>query len=491
MRESIRFYRRGRLIERADLAPDTTLLDYLRLEERATGTKEGCAEGDCGACTVVLRRVRGGRLVYEPVNSCIMLAGQADGAEIIAVEDLANGELHPVQRAMVDHHGSQCGFCTPGFVMALFALYHHPAKSTPDRNRIVEAIAGNLCRCTGYRPILDAALASCSGNREDHFSREGKDVAERLSAIQTAEDLFVGTRERFFAAPASIKALAHLYQEHPDATLVAGATDVGLWITKELRQIQKVIWLGRVAGLDEIEEGPKEIRIGATVTVEKVTSALASIDSDLGELIRRFGGWQVRTAATVGGNIANGSPIGDTPPALIALGATLELQRGDKLRNVALEDFFLDYKKQDRGAGEFVRAVIVPKLKKNDSFRCFKLSKRYDQDISGVMGAIKLRLDGRKITDARIVFGGMAATPRRAKTLEAALRAVSADDEPKIDSALEELKRDFVPIDDMRASKEYRLRAARALVRKAIAEIAGASSAETRVFGRRSDAHPA
>jgi xanthine dehydrogenase small subunit len=491
MRESIRFYRRGRLIERADLAPDATLLDYLRLEERVTGTKEGCAEGDCGACTVVLRRVRDGRLVYEPVNSCIMLAGQADGAEVIAIEDIANGELHPVQRAMVDHHGSQCGFCTPGFVMALFALYHDPAKGTPDRNRIVEAIAGNLCRCTGYRPILDAASDACSGARKDRFSQEEKDTVKRLSALDSNEDLFVGTRHRFFAAPASIEALARLYQEHPDATLVSGATDVGLWITKDLRELPKIIWLGRVSGLDRIENRPNELRIGATVTIERASTSLASVDSDLGELVRRFGGWQVRTTATIGGNIANGSPIGDTPPALIALGATLELQRGDKLRTVALEDFFLDYKKQDRGAGEFVRTVIVPKLKKNDSFRCFKLSKRYDQDISAVMGAIKLRLDGRRIVDARVAVGGMAATPKRAKAVEATLRGVSIDDETKIGSALADLQPDFVPIDDMRASKEYRLTAARALVTKAIAEIAGASTSDTRVFGRRSDAHAA
>jgi xanthine dehydrogenase small subunit len=491
MREHIRFYRRGRLIERADLAPDTTLLDYLRLDERATGTKEGCAEGDCGACTVVLRRLRDGQVVYEPVNACILLAGQVDGADVIAVEDLTNGELHPVQRALVDHHGSQCGFCTPGFVMALFALYHQPAKSAPDRLRVIEAIAGNLCRCTGYRPIVDAALDACGGKREDRFSREEQEVAGRLSSLGGSDDLLVGTRERFFAAPASVDALAQLYQQHPDATLVSGATDVALWITKELRQLSKIIWIGRVAGLDRVEDRPNEVRIGAAATLEKATSAFAAIDSDLGELIRRFGGWQVRSAATVGGNIANGSPIGDTPPALIALGATLELQRGDKKRTIALEEFFLDYRKQDRAAGEFVRAVTVPKLGRDERFRCFKLSKRYDQDISGVMGAIKLRLDGRMIADARVAFGGMAGTPKRAKAVEGRLTGLSVDGAGEVAAALAEMERDFSPLDDMRASKRYRLEAARALVAKAIAEIAGASSAETRVFGRRSDAHAA
>jgi xanthine dehydrogenase small subunit len=491
MRKHIRFYRRGRLIERADLAPDTTLLDYLRLDERATGTKEGCAEGDCGACTVVLRRLREGQVVYEPVNACILLAGQADGTEVITVEDLANGELHPVQRALVDHHGSQCGFCTPGFVMALFALYHQRAKNAPDRLRVIEAIAGNLCRCTGYRPILDAALDGCGGKREDRFSREEKEIAKRISSLGDSEDIFVGTRERFFAAPASVEALSKLYREHPDATLVSGATDVGLWITKELRRLPKIVWLGRVANLDLIEDRTNEVRIGATVTVERATSELAAIDSDLGELIRRFGGWQVRSAATIGGNIANGSPIGDIPPALIALGATLELQRGDKRRTIALEDFFLDYKKQDRAAGEFVCAVTVPKLGKDERFRCFKLSKRYDQDISGVMAAVKLRLDGRKMADARIAFGGMAGTPKRAKTVEVNLAGRSVDDADEINAALATLTQDFSPLDDMRASRRYRLEAARALVAKAIAEIAGAPSAATRVFGRRSDAHAA
>jgi len=489
MRNTIRFYRRGRLIERSDLPPDRTLLDYLRLDERATGTKEGCAEGDCGTCTVVLRRLRAGRVVYEPVNACIMLAGQADGAEVIAVEDIADGALHPVQQAMVDQHGSQCGFCTPGFVMALFALYHDP--SAANRSDVVEAISGNLCRCTGYRPIVDAGLAACAGKPNDRFTRDEKDMAERLRTIADDKDIFVGSDERFFAAPASIESLATLYLQHPDATLVAGTTDVGLWITKDLRDLPRLIWLGRVAGLDKIEDGKDTVRIGATVRIEEVAPALNAIDSDLGELIRRFAGWQVRNAATVGGNIANGSPIGDTPPALIALSATLELRKGGKTRTMPLENFFLDYKKQDRVPGEFVRAVAVPKLGKNEHFRCFKLSKRYDQDISAVMGAVKLRLDGDKIADARIAFGGMAATPKRAKATETNLRGVSVKEETAIHAALTALGEDFKPLGDMRASADYRLEASKALVAKAIAEIAGTPSAATRVFGARSDAHAA
>lgn len=490
MRTEIRFCRRGRLIARSEFAPAATLLDHLRLEERATGTKEGCAEGDCGACTVVLRRLRNGHIVYEPVNACIMLLGQADGAEVITVEDLADGDLHPVQRAMVEHHGSQCGFCTPGFVMALFALYHNHS-GTIDRTRVIEAISGNLCRCTGYRPIVEAALDACNGRRSDRFSQDEIDTTARLKAIDENEDVFVGATERFFAAPASVDALAALYAEHPDATLVGGGTDVGLWITKELRDLPKIIWLGRVPELARIEDSGEAVRLGAAVRIEDAAPALAAMDPDLGELIRRFGGWQVRTAATIGGNIANGSPIGDTPPALIALDARLDLQHGSRTRTVPLEDFFLDYKRQDRAPGEFVRAVIVPKLGGREHFRCFKLSKRYDQDISAVMGAIKVRLEGRRIADARIAFGGMAAIPKRAAVTEQSLKGVSMDDEIAIERALAGLSQDFTPISDMRASAGYRLAAARNLLAKAITEIAGAPTAVTRVFGRRSDAHAA
>jgi xanthine dehydrogenase small subunit len=489
MRNTIRFYRRGRLVERSDIPPDRTLLDYLRLDERATGTKEGCAEGDCGACTVVLRRLRGTRVVYEPVNSCIMLAGQADGAEVIAVEDIADGALHPVQQAMVDKHGSQCGFCTPGFVMALFALYHRP--DTADRARVVEAISGNLCRCTGYRPIVEAGLDACTGKPNDRFTRDEREMTDRLRAISDRRDIFIGSDERFFAAPASIESLAALYLKHPDATLVAGTTDVGLWVTKELRELPKLIWLGRVEGLDKIEDGRDSLCVGATARIEDVTPALTAVDSDLGELIRRFAGWQVRNAATIGGNIANGSPIGDTPPALIALGATLELQKGAKVRSLPIEDFFLDYKKQDRAPGEFLRAVAIPKLGKSEHFRCFKLSKRYEQDISAVMGAIKLCLAGRKIAETRIAFGGMAGTPKRARATEETLKGLDVADENAIANALTAMKSDFTPLDDMRATAAYRLEAAASLLTKAIAEIAGRSTTETRVFGRRADAHAA
>jgi xanthine dehydrogenase small subunit len=282
-------------------------------------------------------------------------------------------------------------------------------------------IAGNLCRCTGYRPIIDAALSSCAAPANDWFSTQEPAVRQALDELKDANDIYIGGKERFFAAPAGITSLAKLYYANPDATLVAGATDVGLWITKQLRDLPKIIWLGRVKGLDEIEDRRDAVSFGAMVTHTEAMPYLAAIDRDLGELMRRFAGTQVRMAATVGGNIANGSPIGDLPPALIALGATLALQNGERTRTLPLENFFLDYGKQDRRPGEFVRVVRIPKFGADEHFRCYKISKRFDSDISAVMGAFKLRLDGRRIAGARIAFGGMAGIPKRARATEKAL----------------------------------------------------------------------
>jgi xanthine dehydrogenase small subunit len=492
MRRHIQFLRRGAVVRMSDAGPHLTLLDYLRLHERATGTKEGCAEGDCGACTVVLRRRIGDRLVYAPVNACIVLAGQADGADIITVEDLAHeGRLHPVQQALVDLHGSQCGFCTPGFVMSLFALFHAAERHAASRGEVNDWIAGNLCRCTGYRPIVDAGMAACAGGAADRFTADEPETARALAALDDGADVFTGSPERFFAAPASIESLAALYLEHPGAVLVSGATDVGLWITKQMRDLKKIIWLGRAKGLDEIRDDGAAVTFGATVTHAAARPQFAAIDPDLGEMMRRFASKQVRNMGTVGGNIANGSPIGDTPPALIALGATLVLQRGDATREFPLEDFFIAYGKQQRQAGEFVRAVRVPKLRADERFRCYKISKRFDQDISAVMGAFRMRLAGKRITEARIAFGGMAATPKRAAATEAALCGVDPADPAAADLACERLGVDFAPINDLRASAAYRLKVAQALLRKVLAEIAGAPSRTTRVLGWREERHAA
>ena len=480
MRQSIRFLRRGRVVEIGGLDPRTTLLDYLRLSERSVGTKEGCAEGDCGACTVVLGRLRGDRLSYEPVNACILLLGQLDGAEMVTIEDLASAEgLHPVQEAMVARHGSQCGFCTPGIVMSLFALYH--GDRPVSRDDVNDALAGNLCRCTGYRPIVEAALEACAASPQDAFIAKRATTEAALAALDDGEDVLSEEGDGFFASPASEAALAEMYEAHPDATLVAGCTDVGLWLTKDLARLDKTIWLGRVQGLDSIDEGPEALSLGATVSHLHAERALAALDPDLGELMRRFGGVQVRAAGTVGGNIANGSPIGDLAPALIALGATLELRQGERIRSLPLEDFFLAYRKQDRARGEFVRRVVVRKPIVGAAFRCFKVSKRLDEDISAVMGAFNVVIERRRIASARIAYGGMAGVPKRASAAEAAIAGASLEEPASWQAALEALSRDFTPLADQRASAAYRALVARNLLFKALTEIASGGTRETRI----------
>jgi xanthine dehydrogenase small subunit len=487
MRDKIRFIRKGRMVELSQVEPTTLVLDYLREVEGAKGTKEGCREGDCGACTIVLGRLRDGRLAYEPVNSCILLLGHVDGCEVVSVEDLADedGNLHPVQAAMVEAHASQCGFCTPGFVMSLFALYHN-SRGAVTREQVNDWLAGNLCRCTGYRPIVDAAIAACAKSRRDRFAIHAGDTAGLLSFLADNEDIFIGDEGRFLAAPASIESLANLYEQHPDATIVSGATDVGLWITKQLRDLPKVILTGRARGFDHIADTGYELMIGGGATYAQVEPHFRALDPDLGELLRRLGSKQVRAAGTVGGNIANGSPIGDTPPALIALDATLELRKGRRERRIPIETFFIDYGKQNREPGEFVSGILVPKLAEGQVFRCYKVSKRFDQDISAVMGAFRLTVaeDGT-VSEARIAYGGMAATPRRAKRAEAALAGTQLRDSRAWARAFAALREDFTPIDDHRASARYRTETAHALLGKALIEAAGTTSTRTRIVGAR------
>ena len=494
MRPTIRFIRKGRLVELVDIDPATLLLDYLRETEGATGTKEGCGEGDCGACTVALGRMRDGRLVYEPVNACIQLLGQVDGAEVVTVEDLVglDGTLHPIQREMAERHATQCGFCTPGFVMALFSMYQS-TDGEVTRQEVNDWIAGNLCRCTGYRPIVDAAVAACARGRHDRFRTARGDMTGVLTFLADNEDVFVGDEKRFFAAPATVDALAELYERYPDATIVAGGTDVGLWITKQLRDLPRIIHVGKVQTFDRVEDTGHEIIIGAGATYAQVEPYLAALDPDIGELLRRLGSKQVRASGTVGGNIANGSPIGDTPPLLIALDATLELRKGRQLRSMPIGDFFISYGKQARAPGEFVTAITVPHLTDRHIFRCFKVAKRFDQDISSVMAAFRFTLDEQGIvTEARLAYGGMAETPRRAVRAEAELVGYAIRDARVWSRAFAALREDFKPIDDHRASARYRAETAHALLGKTLIEASGTTSTRTRILGHREkEAHGA
>jgi xanthine dehydrogenase small subunit len=490
-RNAVQFIRSGRRVRVDQFAPRTMLLDWLRLEQRATGTKEGCAEGDCGACAVVVARERDGRLVHESVNSCITLLGQIDGAELITIEDLAeDGTLHPIQDAMARLHGSQCGFCTPGIVMSLFAHYHSCDGRT-DRDTINDVLAGNLCRCTGYRPIVDSALDVCKSGADDRFARESAARLQAVRALDDRVDVLVGDENSFFAAPASEQSFAQLYMRHPDATIVAGATDVGLWITKKLNPLPKIIQIGRVGELAATEDSATSLSVGAIVSLVRAAPALGAIDPDVAEVVRRFGSMQVRSAGTVGGSIANASPIGDLAPMLIALGAIVELRRGDEVRQLPLENFFLDYGKQDRKPGEYVRRLLIPKVAAGWHFRAYKISKRSDEDISAVLAALCLKVDGDRISDARVAFGGMAGIPKRAKAVEEKLRGLVLVDTRGWQAAADAIGQDFTPLTDLRASAGYRGRVARNLIVKGLAEIAGVSPQVTRVADRRMVAHAA
>lgn len=483
----IRFILNGQAREVRDAAPTTTVLDYLRTAEHLTGTKEGCAEGDCGACTVVLGELDGGRVRYRAVNACILFVPVLDGRELITVEHLktlAGGELHPVQQTLVQRHGSQCGFCTPGFAMSLFALFHERENYT--QTEIQDAIAGNLCRCTGYRPILDAARDA------DRLPRPA--LPDPIAALETLQrdTVFSYTRpEGEFHAPRTLDELAALLDRRPEATVLAGGTDVGLWVTKQHRELPVLVYTGHVRELHRLEQTAEGLEIGAAVSWTDAFGALARIDDSLEDLLRRFASVQIRNSATVGGNIANGSPIGDGMPALIALGAKLVLRSAQGARTLALEDYYLAYGKQDRRPGEFVEKLIVPAKPESVLFRIWKVSKRFDQDISAVCGAFALELrpeaEGllspagqRVVASARIAFGGMAATPRRARQAEATLVGQPLN-EATLAAAMAAMDEDFTPIDDMRASARYRRIAARNLLRRLFIE-ATQPDTETRVY---------
>ncbi|HYL24408.1 MAG TPA: xanthine dehydrogenase small subunit [Burkholderiales bacterium] len=451
MKPSIDFLLNGERVSLADDDPTRTLLTWLRESRRLIGTKEGCAEGDCGACTVVLaERDASGALSYQPANSCILFLGALDGREVITVEGLKNGgALHPAQQAMVDCHGSQCGFCTPGFVMALYAHYKE------RRLELCDALAGNLCRCTGYRPIL-AAGERMEALRKDERTEEAARAA-RLAALPT-EPTLVRANGKRFCAPTSVDEFAAYFSAHPGATILAGGTDLGLVVTKAHRDLDDVVYIGRIAELKTVRTGD-HLQIGAAVSLADAYAHLAAVHPDIGELLRRFGGAQVRACGTLAGNIANGSPIGDSMPVLLALGAELELQRGAQRRLVPLAGFYTGYRKSVLEPGEFIRTVRVPRLKPGVRFAAYKLSKRFDQDISGVCAAFYV--DG---SEARFGFGGMAPTPARARKAEAAYAR-------GIESACDALAQDFQPITDQRASSWYRLTAAQNLLRKFHAQV--------------------
>jgi xanthine dehydrogenase small subunit len=490
----IRFFHRGAIVEVDGAAPTRTVLDWLREDARCTGTKEGCNEGDCGACTVVIGEVardgdagavRG--LALRTVNACIQFLPTLDGKALFTVEDLkriaatagaaataapkagrhAHGPaLHPVQQAMVECHGSQCGFCTPGFVMSLWAGYerHRACGERPTRQQLADELSGNLCRCTGYRPILDA------GERMFELPAAELDTAPALAALRTlSEDppLEYEAQGARLLAPRTLDEFAALREAHPQAQILAGSTDVGLWVNKQFRPLPELLYVGGVrelARIDARDDGT--LSIGAAASLEEAWQALAARWPSLTELWLRFASPPVRNAGTMGGNVANGSPIGDSAPALMALDARLELRRGARVREVALDAFYVDYMKNRLEPGEFVQAILVPPAASGTQVRAYKISKRFDCDISALCAGLAIALDDKgRVADVRLAWGGMAATVRRAAAAEAALRGRPWN-EDAVRAAQDALGEDFKPMSDMRASAAYRLQVARNLLRR-------------------------
>jgi len=492
---SIRFVLDGQLIELDDVDPTRTVLQFLREDLGRTGTKEGCAEGDCGACTVVLAEVNrdGDDLWVRAVNSCIQFLPTIDGKELITVESLspAGSDLHPVQRAMVQQHGSQCGFCTPGFVMSLFALYK--SNANPARQDIDDALAGNLCRCTGYRPIIAAAHSmykAMDGDDQTDWLRQPfgmeQKPAERLARLKglaRKKGLEVVHAGRGFYAPVDVDSLAAIVASNPGATILAGGTDVGLWVTKQHRELETVIYTGRVAELTDVAVSSTHIEVGAAATLTDVMPVIVDHYPGLTELFRRFASPPIRNAGTLGGNIANGSPIGDSMPALMVVGASLILRCGDATRELSLGEFYHDYQVNDLAPGEFLVRIRIPLPDAGTIVQSQKWSKRFDQDISAVCTAYYLELDGDLVKHFRMACGGLAPIIKRAMHCEAELSGERWN-EQSIERACAALGSDFTPISDARATADIRLLAVQNLLRRFFRETKGEAESTVYTYGR-------
>lgn len=448
----IQFLMNGR-IHTENLPADTTVLQYLRRDAGRCGTKEGCASGDCGACTVVLAEPQGDALSYRTVNACLTFMPAVHGKQLITVEDLKHrGELHHVQQAMVDNHASQCGFCTPGFVMSLFAL--EKQQQTFSVAQTQHALSGNLCRCTGYRPIMDAAKAICDAPQPDQFDADARLTLDKLRAISATGE------------PVSIDELAERYLAQPDARLVAGGTDLALEVTQRYQRLPELISLSHIPELKVITLTGQAIHIGAAASLSDCMPVLYDEFPEFGELLERFASQQIRNQGTFGGNIANGSPIGDGGPVLLALGASLLLRRGAEQRELPLDKFFLGYRKTALQPGEFIEQIRIPRNSVvARQLRIYKVSKRLEDDISAVCAALHIEVQKGVVIHARVAFGGMAEVAKRAISCEAQLLGQPWQT-ATIERACQALELDYTPISDFRASREYRMQVAKNLLRR-------------------------
>ena len=465
---NIEFVYQDRIFEVKDPDSNETLLNYIRTKLKKIGTKEGCAEGGCGACTVVLGELQNNEISYRAINSCITFLPTLQGKQLILVEDLISkeGSLHPVQQAMVSYHGSQCGFCTPGFVMSLFSMFKKHSKFKDDV--IKDSIAGNLCRCTGYQPIIKAAKSLKNKNRIDHFTKNIKNTINLLKKINNKSIVIYNKGKKYFA-PRYIQELKKILKKNIDSNLLSGGTDLSLNVTKERKDINSIVYMSSISELSYIKNNNKYIEVGASTPLIELEFYIKKYYPDFTQILKRYGSVQIRNVATVAGNIATASPIGDCLPLLISLNAQIVLQNLKKAKILFLDSFFISYRKTQLKKGQFIHSIRIPLLQ-NNIFKAYKVSKRFDDDISSVCAAFNLEIIKNKIKSVRIAYGGMAAIPKRAIYCEKILLN-SLVTEEIIHKAKEALEKDFKPISDMRASGLYRMEVAKNLLEKCYAEI--------------------
>jgi len=465
---AIKFIWNNKILKINNPDPNETLLNFIRLKIKKTGTKEGCAEGGCGACTVVLAELKKNDLTYKAINACISFVTILQGKQLILVEDLSNnnGSLHQVQKAMVDYHGSQCGFCTPGFVMSLFALTKDYFSYTEEN--IKDSISGNLCRCTGYRPIIDAAKSLNNKNRSDKFVKSKKKIINLLKKIKS-ENINIKNGNKKYFAPTTITELKKTIKDYPNSNFLSGGTDLSLIVTKNRKDIDNIISLNSINELNFIEEKNENIVVGATTSLREFELFIKKYYPDFATILNRYGSVQIRNVATIAGNIATASPIGDTLPLLLSLDAKVVLQSLNKKTILPLKNFFVSYRKTRLKKRQFIHSIIIPILK-NSIFKAYKISKRIDDDISSVCASFNLEIKNKKIKNIKIAYGGMASIPKRAINCEKTLINTNISEE-NIEKTKKILEKDFKPISDMRASKNYRMEIAKNLLMKCLMEI--------------------